>query len=385
MPMEQHIKKAFDVIDLEQGRYIDFLQEICSFEARAYDKPEIDRMMDCVEAFTKDEGLCVQRIPFEKCGDFLIIEINPGNEKGYTLHAHMDTVHEKGAFGNPPVRIHDGKMTAPGAYDCKGGAVTAMLVLKALKEAGCTRHMRLILNTDEEISNILGGERELKLFTDYVKGFKAALNCESGRKTGLVTGRKGILRMEIEITGISGHSGVDYFKSANAVREAAYKIIALEENSRKGGTTYNCSVISGGTVSNIIPDKCRFTVDIRVRDLKAMEEAENFVEKVTATSYVPGCHAKLFKISSRPPMEQNSDSMALFEKFRDVSLRYGMGDLESVFSGGGSDSAYTQLAGVPSICALGPYGGNVHRTDEYVVIDAIARRARLLAAFILEN
>jgi len=383
--MEKSIVKAFEITDTEQARYVNLLQDICMFEARAYDKAEIDRMMDRVESFAKDEGFTVQRIPFEKCGDFLIIEINPGNEKGYTLHAHMDTVHEKGLFGTPPVRIQGDIMTGPGTYDCKGGAVTAMLVLKALKEAGCTRHIRLMLTTDEEISNVLGGEKEQQLFRECVSGFKGALNCESGRNSCLVTGRKGILRMEIEVTGISGHSGGDYFRAANAIREAAYKVIALEENSVEGGTTYNCSIVSGGSVANIIPDKCRFTVDIRVCDNEDMKAAEAFVEKVAATTYVPGCTATVRKVSSRPPMEQNADTMALFEKFRDLSLRLGMGELCPVFSGGGSDSAYTQLAGVPSICALGPDGGNVHRTDEYVCIGAIAERAKLLAAFILEN
>lgn len=383
--MEHYINKVFEIIDREQNRYLEHLREICCFEARAYDKPVIDRMMDCVEAFANNEGLSAHRIPFEKCGDFLIIEINPGNEKAYTLHAHMDTVHEKGVFGEPPVRVQDDIMTGPGVYDCKGGAVLAMLVLKALKESGYTRHLRLLLNTDEEISNTLGGEKELRLFEDCVKGFKAALNCESGRKTGLVTGRKGILRMEIEITGISGHSGVDYFKSANAVCEAAHKIVALEGNSQKDGTTYNCSIISGGNVANIIPDKCSFTVDIRVCDNQAMKDAEAFIQKIAATSYIPGCTATVRKISSRPPMEQNADSLALCEKFSDINNRLGWGELHPIFSGGGSDSAYTQLAGIPSICALGPYGGGVHRTDEYVVIDAIAQRAKLLAAFILEN
>ena len=383
--MEHRISKAFEIIESQHQRYIDLLKDICGFEARAYDKPVIDSMMDHIEAFAKSEDFRVERIPFEKCGDFLMIEINPGSEKGYTLHAHMDTVHEKGVFGEPPVRIHEGVMTGPGVYDCKGGAVTAMLVLKALKEAGYPRHMRLLLNTDEEISNVLGGEKELHLFEDCVKGFKASLNCESGRKRGLVVGRKGILRMEIEITGISGHSGVDYFKSTSAVREAAHKIIALEENSCEGGTTYNCSIISGGSIANIIPDRCCFTVDICVCDNDAMNAAEAFVEKVAATAYVPGCTAVVRKVSSRPPMEQDPDTMDLFNKFRDISLRLGLGDLSPIFSGGGSDSAYTQLAGAPSICALGPYGGGVHRTDEHVCIEAIPERAKLITAFILEN
>ena len=43
---------AFQVIDEHQQQYVSFLQQICSFEARAYDKEEIDRMVDFIEDFS---------------------------------------------------------------------------------------------------------------------------------------------------------------------------------------------------------------------------------------------------------------------------------------------------------------------------------------------
>ena len=52
----------------------------------------------------------------EKCGDFLTVEINPGAEKGCLFQAHMDTVHEKGVFGEPAVQIHDDRITGPGEH-----------------------------------------------------------------------------------------------------------------------------------------------------------------------------------------------------------------------------------------------------------------------------
>ena len=82
-------------------------------------------MMDFVENFAKGEGLFVTRIPMDYCGDFLMIELNQESEKSCTMHAHMDTVHEKGLFGLPAVKEADGKLYGPGVLDCKGGAALA--------------------------------------------------------------------------------------------------------------------------------------------------------------------------------------------------------------------------------------------------------------------
>ena len=264
-------EKTFKIINDNSGKYIDFLAKICSYEARAKDKDVIDKMMTYVEEYAYSEGMQVKRIPFEKCGDCLLIEINAGAEKSFTLHAHMDTVHDAGIFGEEPVKIEGDKMTAPGAIDCKGGAVVALLAMKALKEAGYQKNIRLLLNTDEEITNSLGGEKEQQLIRDTINGFKASLNCETGRENGVVVSRSGILRMEVDITGIGGHSGAAYFQGASAILEASHKIIELESKSRKDGSTFNCSLIKGGTVANNIPDNCQFTVDIRVNTVKDME------------------------------------------------------------------------------------------------------------------
>lgn len=276
-------------------------------------------------------------------------------------------------------------MTAPGAIDCKGGAVVALLGMKALKDAGYTQNMRLLLTSDEEISNVLGGEQELTLIADTVKGFRGALNFEPARKGKIVVQRKGILRLEVDVKGVGGHSGCNYFTSSSAILEAAYKIIELESKSEKGKPTYNCSLISGGTVANNIPDRCKFTVDIRVINLEEMKEAEAFVREVAARCHVEGTSAEVSLVSKRPPMERTSKTMELFEKLNETSKRHGWGGLEPTLTAGGADSAYTQIAGTPSLCSMGPDGSNGHRTDEYVLLDTVAERARLLAAFAVEN
>lgn len=378
------LKTLFDFIDAKAEEYTQFLEKICTFEARAYDKAEIDKMVDYIEAFSASKGFTVKRTPFEKCGDFLTIDINEGSEKGNVFLAHMDTVHNKGVFGYPCVRIENGKMIGPGTIDCKGGIAIALLAMEALKNTGCEKHTRLILTSDEEISNVLGGEKEQAFIKDSVYGFKSALNCEITRGNEVIVSRKGILRKEISITGKGGHSGIDYFESSSAVLEAAYKIVELEKLSKPGKATYNCSIVNGGAVANCIPDKCAFTVDVRVVRGEDMLAAENAIKKIVQTAYIHGTKAEIKDISSRIPMVRNTDTDHLFEQMQATAQKYNLGKLTPVESGGGSDSAYTQAAGVPSLCGLGGSGDHVHTNQEYIELESITKRAKLLSAFCLE-
>ena len=379
------VKELFSYIDTHLEEYVEFLKNICSFEATAMDKKEIDNMLDYIIEFVSKKGFFIERIPFDTCGDFLLIDINKDAPKGNVFLAHTDTVHKKGVFGYPCVRIENNIMQGPGTIDCKGGIAIALLAMDALHKCGINKHTRLILTSDEEISNTLGGEKEIQFINEATKGFKSALNCEVTKDNQVVVSRKGILRQKIEITGKSGHSGIDYFRSSNAVLEAAKKIVVLESASRQGGATYNCSIISGGTVANIIPDKCSFTVDVRVVSPEDMQKAAEFIHEVTQTSYVIGTSATVTTISSRPPMLRNKETEILFHRFCEISNKYVLGELEAIESGGGSDSAYTQLAGIPSLCGLGGSGDSCHTNKEYINISSIPQRAKLLAVFCAEQ
>ena len=378
--MNYDVKSVFREIEKEEAKYIKFWENISNIETVSDDKEALDGLVDFIQAFAVSEGFSVQRTPFEKCGDFLTIDMNEGAEKGYMFLAHMDTVHEKGKFGYPPVRIEENKMMGPGVLDCKGGIAVALLAMKSLKTLGYDKHLRLMLTSDEEINNSLGGTKELEFIKNTVAGFKGAFNCEVGRKGGVVVARKGILSLRIHIVGKSAHAGVDYFSGVSAIREAAYKIIELESKSKEGATTYNCGIIQGGDMFNIVPENCTISVDVRVKSLDEMETAYKVVEEVTAKSFVKGSRAELQVVSRRMPMIRTKETNELFDKLREVSLTNGLGDLIPIETGGGSDSAYVQLAGVPSVCAVGVCGDYCHTVNEYAEIDSLVKRAKLLVA-----
>lgn len=386
----QHIpcsltEQIFHTIDANQQKYIDFLCQICYYEARAHDKQVLDRMADYITTFARDEGFLVTRTEMERCGDFLSINLNEGAEKSCVFMAHTDTVHEKGIFGPEPVTRLQDRIIAPGAIDCKGGIAISLLTMKALKEYGYKKHLRLLLTSDEEISNTLGGQAELDYFAHHCAGFPYAINCETSEKDEVVISRKGILKYHIDIKGIGGHSGIHYFECKNAIEEAAHKILALHGKSRPGGITYSCNIVHGGVLPNIIPDSCSVTVDVRVPRHAELEEAEATVRQITETSFISGTAATVHRISKRPPMEKNQATDALFEKLLGICRKYGLGSLTPVESGGGSDSCYTQALGISSICGMGGCGEFCHTNKEYILTESVPLRAKILSAFLTEE
>ena len=109
------------------------------------------------------------------------------------------------------------------------------------------------------------------------------------------------------------------------------------------------------------------------------------MEEVASTSFIGGTTATLKRISHRPPMEKDADTMALFRKLLGICEKFDLGSLTPVESGGGSDSCYTQAAGVPSICGMGGSGEFCHTNKEYITTASIPLRAKILAAFLAEE
>ncbi len=373
-------------IENDYERYVSFLCDICSFEARAADKDVINDMVDYIEKFAKKEGFYIERIAMEKCGDFLCIDMNKGAEKGGVMLAHMDTVHEKGAFGENPVTRLEDRIIAPGVIDCKGGIAVALLAMNSLFENGYSKHLRLLLTSDEEISNVLGGEAELEFFKEKSAGFPCALNCELSENNRVVISRKGICKYRIDIKGISGHSGVHYFECRNPIEEAAHKIIALHSKSERGGITYSCNIINaGGNMVNVIPETCTVLVDIRFPLQSDLKRIDDTMREIVGKSYVDKTSSTFTALTVRPPMERSDVTDRLYEKVRDISRKYGLGEVTPFESGGGSDACYTQAFGIPTICGMGAGGGSCHTTKEFLITRTIAQRAKLLSAFFIES
>ena len=380
------MEKLYALIEELSPAYVQFWKEICEIETPSHDKAALDTLVDKLEAHAKAIGCGVYREAFEKAGDCLRIDL-PGDEskQPIVLMAHMDTVHEKGAFGPEPVTLKDGILYGPGVNDCKNGVTMSMLLLEAFQKSGVSHPpIRVLYTSDEEISARLSGRQGIEFFEKQAAGAKAVLNCESGTKGKLVVGRKGIGNVELQITGKSAHAGGSYFDGASAVREAAHKILAIEALSQPGGNTFNCGVICGGTKTNIVPEACTVEVDIRSLEVQSMEDAIEQVRQIAEHTYVKGTSCTMSIRSIRPPMEANEANYALLARVNELAAELGMDPCEGMISGGGSDAAYTTRMGIPTICSIGPCGWDVHTVRERSDVSTLPIRAKLVAKVICE-
>ena len=350
-------QKLFEVINSLEGQYLDILEELCNIESPTADKERVDRAVNYLVELAQKKGWKTEICHQEKAGSPACITLNPDvNKSPICLSAHLDTVHPVGSFGYPAVRRDEKNMYGPGVMDCKGGAASAFMAMDALEQCGFTsRPVKLILQTDEETGSSTSGKDTIRYMCEQAEGSVAFLNLEGHVKGSAVIERKGIIRYRFTVFGKALHSA-RCFDAANAVAEAAHKIIELEKMKDPKGLTCNCGVISGGTTPNTVAERCSFTTDIRFSTPEERNTAMNELKRIADTTYVNGCSCELQEIGFRPSMPLTDRNTALLTRINEIFAENQIPTLVARPCLSGSDAAYITEFGVPCIDCIGTAG-----------------------------
>ena len=374
-------KKLFDEIEKLNDKYIKFWIDACSIESPTMNKAAVDKCGNLFIEEAKKLGFDVDIHKEENVGDCICITMNAdAKEKPVVFSAHLDTVHPVGLFGETPVRCDAEKIYGPGVTDCKGGAVSALMTMEALKNCSFTfRPVILLLQSDEENGSRGSDKRTVRFMCEKSKDAVAFLNGEGYSDGYAVVERKGILKYSMEITGKAVHSSVCP-TGASAIAEAAHKILELEKLKDSDGLTCNCGLIRGGTAENTVPEKCTFTADIRFSNAEQMEYAKKLVSEIAEKSFIEGTKCELTLASYRVAMPYKAENYELLDKMNTIFAANGMPTLSPKKGYGGSDAADLSESGVPSIDSLGSEGGNIHSIDEYAYLASLSESAKRYAA-----
>ena len=375
--------EIFKRIDNIENDYISFLDKVCNIESPTSSKAGVDEVGKCFIEVAKERGWEIEILPQEIAGDVICITMNPDSDKApICVSGHIDTVHPVGLFGYPPVTRDEEKTYGPGVMDCKGGVVAALMAMDALAECSFkSRPVRLLIQTDEETGSSTSVKATINYICEKAKGAVAFLNLEGQTGNTAVIKRKGILRYRFEVFGKAAHSSICY-TGANAVCEAARKIIKLEALKDPDGLTCNCGVINGGTTPNSVADKCTFSADIRFSTREEMEQGIKLLEDVAATNETEGCTCELHRISLRPAMPLCDRNVSLLKKMNEIYAECGLPILEGKSTMSGSDAAYITECGVPCIDSIGAAGGRIHSKEEFIYTKSITEAAKRIAAVI---
>lgn len=377
---------AFEYIDSHREEMLALLTKLVTMESYSDDIEAVNALVG-VLAKEMEEDLKVRTIDYENAGSTLVA-VREGEKAlaPVVLIGHCDTVHPTGSLERDmPLRFDsEGMGYGPGILDMKGGIVVALYALRALTNAGYTkRGIKLIVSGDEETGH--GNSGSDALIREECRGAGAAFVCETGYADNrIIVRRKGTGRFTIESFGISAHAGICPEKGCHAILDMARRVEHIQSlNNNDRGITYNVGVISGGTVPNAVPDYCRVDIDIRYTEPSQVSDILEALEEAANTCYVDGVRSKLSGEMQFLPMEETEGNLALFTIVRDAAEELGYVKPYAASTGGGSDAANSSAVGVPSVCAMGIQGGMPHTKDEFVIVESLYERAKLLIASIL--
>ncbi len=310
----------------------------------------------------EQRGWRVERFEQPVSGDVLCITMNPeSSARPITFSGHMDTVHPVGSFGTPAVHRDTEKIYGPGVTDCKGGVVAAVFAMDVLHRYGFTsRPIQLLLSSDEEVGSRYSQKATIRYICERAQNSLAFFNMEGHTAGEACLQRKGIITFLFTVHGVEAHASKCANLGANAIAEAAHKILEIEKFKDAEGVTCCTSVISGGTTVNTVPGQCEFRVNVRFATAEQKEWICDYMQTLADTVFVAGCKTNLEQVSYRAAMEYSAKNIELLETVNRGFAESGLPLLATSKRTGGSDAADITALGIPCLDSMGVRGGDIH-------------------------
>ena len=301
----------------------------------------------------------------------------------YAFIGHFDTVHPPNSDFNKLLKNGE-NWVGPGVNDMKNGVLIALYTLIILKELLPLEQipLRILFNSDEEISSPVSKH----IIESELKDARGGFVFESGRVPGdmIVTTRKGVIGLDIDVIGKPSHAGESPSTGINAIVDAAAIIDKLNSlNGVAEGVSIQCTEITGGIARNVVPDCCHIGVDIRVPDLAKQTQTLKGIAQILEDEKFVNSEIQ-YKINvKRPPFVKTEKSVKLIEKYLSKASDLGF-QIQETSSGGVSDANNLSSFGVPVIDGLGALGSFPHTKKEYMVKQSLLDRLVIFSSFFYE-
>jgi len=340
----------------------------------------VNRMLDIAARDMAIMGATIERIAGRQGFGGVIRARFPHpkqGEPGILIAGHMDTVHPVGTIEKLKWRREGNKCYGPGIYDMKGGNYLALEAIRQLARAAFTTPLPItvLFTPDEEV----GTPSTRDIIEAEAARNKYVLVPEPGRAdNGVTTGRYAIARFNLEATGRPSHAGARLSAGRSAIREMARQILDIDAMTTED-CTFSVGVVHGGQWVNCVATTATGEA---LSMAKRQADLDRGVERMLALSGTSNDVA--FKVTrgvTRPVWEPDAGTMALYEKARDIARSLGA-ELPHASSGGGSDGNFTGAMGIPTLDGLGVRGGNGHTLEEYIEVESLVERGRLMAGLL---
>jgi acetylornithine deacetylase/succinyl-diaminopimelate desuccinylase family protein len=311
----------------------------------------------------------------------VVAEVGEGPQ-AIVLNSHVDTVPpgDPAAWLTDPLTPveKDGLIYGRGAMDAKG-CLTAMIVaFETLARRRDSLPGKVILMA-------VGAEERGGLGTkaEVARGLKAeaAIVGESTHLVPLVA-HKGVLRLEVEVTGRAAHAS-DPEAGINAIVAMGPILLALDELAAEvrrrsepytGKASLVISTISGGVALNVIPASCVISIDRRVLPNETEADVHREIVEVVnrAVRATSGARVAVRKVRFVPPATTDPGERIVAAAERAASAVLGR-PIQAAGLSATCDMTYlVNSAGIPTVI-LGPGAIEVaHQANEHISIEQMA-------------
>ena len=297
------------------------------------------------------------------------------------LTGHMDTVFAADHVFQSSRLIDADTLNGPGTADMKAGIAVMLAALSAVAASPFADALawEIVLNSDEEVSSL----GSAALLAACAKRADVGLTYEPALPDGtLAGGRKGSGNFSAVVTGRAAHAGREPEKGRNAIVAAADLTLRLAALVRDG-LSVNVARVDGGGPNNIVPEMAVVRFNVRPSTLADQSDAANAISEIAAT--IAAQHEVKVDVHgsfARPPKPMDANQLRLFELVKscgaDLGLPIGWRD-----TGGVCDGNNLAAHGLPVVDTLGPRGGAIHSSDEFLCVDSLEERAGLSALLLM--
>jgi acetylornithine deacetylase/succinyl-diaminopimelate desuccinylase family protein len=345
----------------------------------SYDAQEEAAVRYLVQRFTAQDIPC--RIT-ELDGKPLnvVAEVGEG-PRTIILNSHLDTVPP----GEQPPWITDpltpvekgGAIYGRGAGDAKGCLAAMIVAFEQLARRPNALPVKVILMA-------VGAEERgglgTKLEVDNGIRADAAIIGESTNLVPMLA-HKGVLRLEVEVTGRAAHAS-DPEAGVNAVVAMAPIVSALDSLATEvrqrsdvftGKASLVISTIAGGVALNVIPARCTISIDRRVLPTETEAEATREIVEIVdrALPAASGAPVEVRKVRFVPPSYTDPREKIVAAGERAASIVLGRPIQATGFTATCDMTYLVNDGGIPTII-LGP--GTIdgaHQANEHISIDQL--------------
>ena len=236
-------------------------------------------------------------LPCERIGNNLLVREELDEEKPTVLLcAHIDTVKPVSTWTRDPFTptVEGDRLYGLGSNDCGGGLVSMLQAYRCLRGKTTKYNLIYLASCEEEVS----GQNGFSLALPHLPKIDVAI---VGEPTGMqpAIAEKGLMVIDGIAHGKSGHAARN--EGVNAIYEALDDLVWLRDHQfRKkslllGQTKMTVTVLNSGTQHNVVPDECRFIIDVRPNEFYQNEYLFNFLQK-----HMKKCElkARSFRLSS---------------------------------------------------------------------------------------